>query len=47
MSYNKGNGVVLAGLVRRRLEEKNLYLKPVSSGFIEDDLQSLNHTFDK
>lgn len=47
MSYNKGNGVVLPGLVRRRLEEKNLYLKPVSSGFIEDDLQSLNHKFDK
>lgn len=47
MEYNKGGGIVLAGLVRRRMEERNLYLKPVSSGLIEDDLQSLNHTFDK
>lgn len=47
MEYNKGGGIVLAGLVRRRMEERNLFLKPVSSGFIEDDLQSLNHTFDK
>lgn len=43
MEYNKGGGIVLAGLVRRRMEERNLFLKPVSSGFIEDDLQSIHH----
>ena len=47
MEYNKGGGIVLAGLVRRRMEERNLFLKPVSSGFIEDDLQSINHNIDK
>lgn len=47
MEYNKGNGVVLGGLIRRRIEERYLFLKPVSSGFIDDDLQSLNHKFDK
>lgn len=43
MEYNKGGGIVLAGLVRRRMEERNLFLKPVSSGIIEDDIQSLKH----
>ena len=43
MEYNKGGGVVLSGLVRRRIEERNLFLKPVSSGFEDDELIFLNH----
>lgn len=43
MEYNKGGGIVLGGLVRRRMEERNLFLKPVSSGIEDDELISLNH----
>lgn len=41
--YVKGsNGVTLEGLVRRREKERELFLSPVSSGMIEDDLQSVS-----
>ena len=43
MMYNKAGGKVLAGLVRRRLAEYNLFMTPDDSGFISDDLVSLNH----
>ena len=40
--YVKGaNGQTLEGLVKRREKERELFLTPVSSGLIEDDLQSL------
>jgi len=41
--YVKGsNGVTLEGLVKRREKERELFLTPVNSGLIEDDLQSLS-----
>ena len=41
--YVKGsNGQTLEGLVKRREKERELFLTPVSSGLIEDDLQSLS-----
>lgn len=41
--YVKGsNGVTLEGLVKRREKERELFLTPVSSGIIEDDLQSVS-----
>lgn len=43
MEYNKGNGVVLAGLVRRRMEERKLFLKH-PSGIEEQEIIS---KFDK
>ena len=42
MLYNKAGGKILAGLVRRRLAEYNLFVKPVESGISEQDLTSLN-----
>ena len=40
--YVKGSdGQTLEGLVKRREKERELFLTPVSSGIIEDDLQSL------
>lgn len=44
MEYNKGDGVVLAGLVRRRMEERNLFLKHIPSGLEEQEIIS---KFDK
>ena len=44
MEYNKAGGIVLAGLVRRRMEERNLFLKPVDSGL---DNQEIISNFDK
>lgn len=41
--YVKGsNDQTLEGLVKRREKERELFLTPVSSGIIEDDLQSLS-----
>ena len=43
MMYNKAGGKVLAGLVRRRLAEYNLFMTPDDSGFLSEYLVSLNH----
>ena len=41
--YVKGaNGQTLEGLVKRREKERELFLTPVSSGLIEDNLESLS-----
>lgn len=41
--YVKGsNGQTLEGLIKRREKERELFLTPMSSGIIEDDLQSLS-----
>lgn len=42
MLYNKAGGKILAGLVRRRLAEYNLFVKPVNSGIDEQNLTSLH-----
>lgn len=43
--YVKGSdGRTLEGLVKRREKERELFLTPVNSGIIEDDLQSLKGT---
>ena len=44
--YNKANGKVLAGLVTRRQEEKHLFITPVASGLVDQELTGLNHKED-
>lgn len=41
MLYNKAGGKILPGLVRRRLAEYNLFIKPVEPELIEQKLTSL------
>ena len=44
--YNKANGKVLAGLVTRRQEEKQLFITPVASDLIDQELTGLYHKED-
>lgn len=46
LKYNKANGKVLSGLVTRRHEEKQLFITPVASDLIDQELTGLYHKED-
>ena len=46
LKYNKANGKVLDGLVIRRHTERALFLHPVASGLVDQELTGLNHKED-
>lgn len=46
LKYKYANGKVLAGLVSRRQEERNLFIKPVTFELIDQELTGLKHKED-
>ena len=46
LKYNKASGKVLAGLVTRRHEERKLFITPVGSGLMDQELTELNNKED-
>lgn len=46
LKYNKANGKILEGLINRRHEERALFITPVSSGLLDQELTGLNNKED-
>lgn len=46
LKYKYANGNILTGLVNRRQEERALFITPVASGLVDQELTELNHKED-
>ena len=46
LKYKYANGKILTGLVNRRQEERALFITPVASGLVDQELTGLNHKED-